>query len=171
MLQQILKMGDPRLLQKAARVDIAEFNTPELLQLIEDLIDTQKNAGGVGIAAPQIGVSKQVVIIEYYQKNITRYNNVGDRSLTVIINPELTFIDDEKVVFSEGCLSVPGLRGEVFRNKTVKYKYYDQFGQEYCGIDDSFFARVLQHEYDHLIGILYPMRMNDMSKLSVVNLD
>lgn len=171
MLQKVLKMGEPLLLQRSLPVEQSEFNSKELLQLIEDLIDTQKHHGGIGIAAPQIGVSKQVIVIEYYQKDITRYDNVGDMPLTVIINPQLEFIDDEKVAFSEGCLSVPGLRGVVSRNKMVKYKYYDQYGTLYSGQDDGFFARVLQHEYDHLMGILYPMRMDDISQLGFVDLN
>lgn len=171
MLQKVLKMGEPLLLQKAMPVKPEEFNTSELDQLIEDLVDTQKHYGGVGIAAPQIGVGKQVVVIEYYQKDITRYANVGDRPRTVIINPQIEFIGEEIIALNEGCLSVPGLRGEVSRPQRISYVYYDQFGVKYDGVDDGFFARVLQHECDHLMGILYPMRMDDISKLGFVDLN
>lgn len=170
MIVPIRKMGDPILLQKSALITKEEFGSNELLNLIQDLIDTQHHHGGIGISAPQIGVSKQIAVIEYQQKNISRYSNIGDCPLRVIINPIIMPIGNEKSTFTEGCLSVPGLRGEVSRPAAISYQYYDQFGNLYKGGDSAFFARVIQHEYDHLNGILYPMRMQDISKLAFVDL-
>ncbi len=171
MIKKILKMGDPLLLQRSQVVDKSEFGTDSLKELIQDLQDTQKHYNGIGIAAPQIGVSKQILLIEYYKEDVIRYNVENDMQLKVIINPEIEIIGEVTSVLNEGCLSVPGLRGEVVRPKKIRYKYFDQFGKEYSGEDDGLFARVLQHEYDHLIGILYPMRMVDISNLSFVDLD
>lgn len=171
MIVPIRKMGDPCLLVKSAEVAQHEFGSAELLALIQDLHDTQLKQGGVGIAAPQIGINKRIVIIEYFQKYITRYSDIGDCPRRVIINPEISLLDGELTAFSEGCLSVPGLRGEVFRPRTIEYKFYDEYGNLHHGTDNSFFARVLQHECDHLDGILYPMRMNDISKLAFIDWD
>ncbi len=171
MIVPIRKMGDQCLLVRSSEVSAAEFNQPELLQLIQNLRDTQQHLGGVGIAAPQIGVNKRVVLIEYYQKDITRYSDVGDCPLCVIINPEIQFLSAECSTFNEGCLSVPGLRGEVSRPIGIAYKYYDQFGQLHQGEDKGFFARVMQHECDHLDGVLYPMRMQDLRTLAFIDVD
>ena len=169
MIVPIRKMGAPCLLIRSPEVAAAEFNQPELLQLIQDLRDTQHHLGGVGIAAPQIGINKRVILIEYYQSDITRYANVGDCPLRVIINPEIEFLTDEHAVFNEGCLSLPGLRGEVSRPVGIAYKYYDQFGGLHSGEDFGFFARVMQHECDHLDGILYPFRMQDLRRLAFID--
>lgn len=169
MIVPIRKMGDPCLLEKSVLVREEEFGSPELLQLITDLTDTQHHLDGIGIAAPQIGVNKQVVLIEYHQKNTTRYSEVGDCPLQVIINPQITPIGEETSAFNEGCLSVPGLRGEVTRPVKIHYKFYDEYGKVHEGEDAGIFARVMQHECDHLNGILYPMRMDDISKLAFVD--
>lgn len=169
LIKTVLKMGHPVLLKRADELKDHEFNSPELLQLIQDMQDTQRHHGGVGIAAPQIGVSKRILLIEFYQKDITRYNGMEDCPLKVIINPEITSIGVEESIFNEGCLSVPGLRGEVSRPLAISYRYYDEFGSLHEGQDDGIFARVLQHECDHLDGILYPMRMQDISKLAFID--
>lgn len=168
---EIKQIGESCLVEKSTPVLENEFGSAWLLQLIQDLHDTQKFAGGVGIAAPQIGVNKRVIVIEYYQRDMTRYNDTGDCDFTVIINPELTILDDGVSVFNEGCLSVRGFRGKITRPVNVAYKYYDQFGNLHEGSDNGFFARVLQHEYDHLEGILYPMRLVDGEQLETVDLD
>jgi peptide deformylase len=169
MIVPIRKMGDPCLYQKSVAVTEDEFNRPELLELIQNMRDTQQHLGGVGIAAPQIGVNKRVVVIEYPKDN-PRYADIGECGLKVIINPELTLLEDGPVSeFNEGCLSVPGLRGLVKRPQGVRYRYYDETGKLYEGEDHSFFARVLQHECDHLDGILYPMRMDDITKLAFID--
>jgi peptide deformylase len=123
MIYPIRKMGDPCLLMRSSEITAEEFNSPALLQLIEDLQDTQKHLGGVGIAAPQIGINKRLVVIEYYQAEITRYSDVGDCPLKVIINPEILLLDGEQAIFNEGCLSVPGLRGEVSRPHLLHDKF------------------------------------------------
>lgn len=171
MLRKILKMGAPSLLQPSSEILADEFAGAELLSLIEDLIDTQQHYGGVGIAAPQIGVNKQVVIIEYSQANISRYSDIGDCPRLIMINPRLTPLGASTNTYNEGCLSLPGLRGEVSRPEQIAYEYYDQNGIFHCGKTDGFLARVMQHECDHLAGILYPMRMNDISKLAFIDIE
>lgn len=169
MILPILKMGHPTLLQVAKPVEQHEFGTPALLSLIEDMRETQHAANGIGIAAPQIGISKRLVVIEFPEGVNPRYGDMPAQKLTVIINPELEFISDEVSDFAEGCLSVPGLRGIVTRPKALRYKYYDQYGILHHGENEGLFARVLQHECDHLDGILYPMRMDDISKLGFID--
>ena len=171
MIKPIRKMGDPCLLKISDHITKEEFGSQNLFDLLADMEDTMRHLGGVGIAAPQIGINKQVVIIEYYQKDITRYQNVGDCPRRVIINPVIKAVTEEEEFFFEGCLSVPGLRGSVSRPKAISYEYFDEYGNLHKGTDDSFFARVMQHECDHLQGILYPMRMKDMSTLAFIDLD
>lgn len=171
MIVPIRRMGDPCLLMPSTPIAENEFNSVELLELIQNLRDTQQHLGGVGIAAPQIGINKRVVLIEYYQKDIVRYADVGDCPLKIIINPEVIPLESKIVSFNEGCLSLPGLRGVVNRPAKIAYKYFDQFGVEHRGEDDRFFARVMQHECDHLDGILYHLRMDDLRTLSFIDLD
>lgn len=169
MILPIYKMGAECLSKVASAVTEAEFASVELSEIIANLHDTLVESGGVGIAAPQVGISKRILLIEYQQAKITRYANVGNCPLKIIINPKIEYIGNEYLAFNEGCLSLPYLRGEVIRHKTIKYQYFDQFGVLCHGEDDGFFARVLQHELDHLDGILYPMRMHDISKLAYVD--
>lgn len=160
-------MGNKLLLKVSQPVLPHEFGSEWLKELITDLHDTMLYHDGVGIAAPQIGVSKQVFIIEYDPSN-PRYENIGGRSLTVVINPVITPVGDEMSTRAEGCLSVPGLRGEVTRNVSVKYEYFDFDGRKVVGEDSGFFARVLQHESDHLQGVLFPMRITDFSTFAFI---
>lgn len=171
MLRKVLKMGADSLLQSSHAILAEEFATPQLYSLIEDLIDTQKHYGGVGIAAPQIGINKQVVVIEYYQTDISRYQDIGDCPRLIMINPQITPLGNEKNSYNEGCLSLPGLRGEVSRPKQITYEYYDEKGNLHQGEADGFLARVMQHECDHLKGILYPMQMDDISKLAFIDIE
>lgn len=157
----ILKMGDARLLEQAQPVQT--FDIPQLHALIADLRDTMRAANGAGIAAPQIGVSQQVVIFGSEQRN-PRY---PDRPLvppTVLINPTITPLGDEEVGDWEGCLSVPGMRGWVPRWLRIRYTGWDPQGQVIDRTVDGFHARVVQHECDHLWGKLYPMRVRDFTK-------
>ena len=156
----ILKMGDPRLLRVAEPV--REFDTPQLHALIVDLFDSMHAAGGVGLAAPQIGVNLRVVIFGF--KKSERYPDAPPVPETILINPELTPVSQEKEDGWEGCLSVPGLRGMVPRFTGLRYQGFDQFGREIDRTVDDFHARVVQHECDHLDGMLYPMRITDFSK-------
>jgi len=159
-IRDILKMGDPRLLRQAEPV--AQFGTPELEALIADLFDTMYAVDGAGLAAPQIGVDLQVVIFGF-KKNV-RYPDAPEVPETVLINPVLTPLSDEKEEGWEGCLSVPGLRGVVPRWSKLRYEGFDQAGNKIDRTVDGFHARVVQHECDHLIGMLYPMRVEDFTR-------
>ncbi len=151
-------MGDPRLLRVAEPVDA--FDTPALHALVRDLHDTMTAADGAGLAAPQIGVNLQVVIFGV-QSN-PRYPDAEEVPYTVLVNPTLIRLDEEMEEGWEGCLSVPGMRGVVPRYKRLRYTGFDQFGAPIDRTVEGFHARVVQHECDHLYGILYPMRMKDM---------
>jgi len=151
-------MGDPRLLERAAPV--AEFDTPELHELIQDMDDTMRAKNGAGIAAPQIGVSRQVVIFGVGFN--PRYPDAEQVPHTVLINPVLEPIGAELEEGWEGCLSVPGMRGVVPRYAKLRYQGYDRFGNPIERTVTGFHARVVQHEADHLMGILYPMRIPDL---------
>lgn len=156
----ILRMGDPRLMTPAGPV--TAFATSELRQLIDDLRDTMAQAGGVGIAAPQIGVSLQVVIFGFDKSE--RYPEAEPVPFTVLINPQIEALGDEEVVGWEGCLSVPGLRGEVPRHARIRYRGFDMDGNAIDRTVEGFHARVVQHECDHLIGRLYPSRIRDFTQ-------
>ena len=156
----VLRMGEPLLLEKAQPV--TAFNTPELHALIQDMQETMNAMDGAGIAAPQIGVSLQVVIFGVGSN--PRYPDAEQVPYTVLINPTLTPIGDEIEEGWEGCLSVPGLRGIVPRYVRLHYTGFDQFGNAIDRLVSGFHARVVQHECDHLAGILYPMRITDLTK-------
>ncbi len=157
-VKTVLKMGDPLLLQQA--LPTAQFNTPELHELIQDMQDTMEYMNGAGIAAPQIGVSVQVVIFGVGAN--PRYPDAEQVPYTVLVNPILTPINDEMEDGWEGCLSVPGMRGVVPRYTRLHYTGFDQFGTPIDRLVSGFHARVVQHECDHLMGILYPMRIKDL---------
>lgn len=154
----VLHMGHPLLLQKAQPVEA--FDTPQLHGLIEDMQDTMRAMSGAGIAAPQIGESLQVVI--FGVAATPRYPDAPAVPFTVLINPVIEPLSDEMEDGWEGCLSVPGMRGVVPRHTRVHYHGYDQFGNPIDRHVDGFHARVVQHECDHLAGILYPMRIRDL---------
>lgn len=159
-IREILRMGDPRLLERAQPVE--QFDTPELHALLVDMHDTMIAAEGVGLAAPQIGVSLQVVVFGFQHNE--RYPDAPPVPYTVLINPTLTPIDDDMEDGWEGCLSVPGMRGVVPRYQRLRYRGFDQYGKPIDRTVDGFHARVVQHETDHLLGILYPMRIKDFTK-------
>jgi peptide deformylase len=159
-VREILKMGDPRLLRMAAPV--TEFDTPDLLALVEDMFDTMRAANGAGLAAPQIGEDLQLVIFGFERNE--RYPDAPPVPQTVLINPVIEALDDERVDGWEGCLSVPGLRGVVPRFARIRYRGFDPQGRAIEREAEGFHARVVQHECDHLIGRLYPTRMTDLSR-------
>jgi len=159
-IKTVLRMGDPLLLQKALSVEA--FDTPELHALIQDMEDTMAHMDGAGIAAPQIGVSLRVVIFGV-GKN-PRYPDAEQVPYTVLINPVLSQVDNEMDEGWEGCLSVPGMRGVVPRFTHLRYTGFDQYGNAIDRTVSGFHARVVQHECDHLEGILYPMRIEDLRK-------
>ena len=159
-VREILKMGDPRLLLRAEPV--TEFDTPAVRELIADMFDTMHAANGAGLAAPQIGVNLQLVIFGFKQN--LRYPDAPPVPETVLINPVLTPLSQETAEDWEGCLSVPGLRGVVPRWTRLRYEGRDQYGATIVREVDGFHARVVQHECDHLAGILYPMRIRDFTR-------
>lgn len=165
-VREILKMGDARLLRVAQPV--TAFDTDALHWLITDLLDTMHAANGAGLAAPQIGVDLQVVIFGSGEFN-PRYPDAPVVPRTVLINPVLTPLPDARGVLAEeegweGCLSVPGLRGVVPRYQRLRYQGFDPFGDPIDRSVEGFHARVVQHECDHLMGVLYPMRVRDFSR-------
>ena len=160
-IHTILKMGDPRLLRVAQPV--TEFDTDALHLLVRDMFDTMRSVNGAGLAAPQIGVDLQLVIFGSNDRN-PRY---PDRPLvppTVLLNPVITPLGDDEEEDWEGCLSVPGLRGKVPRWSRIHYTGFDPYGDPIDRTVEGFHARVVQHECDHLIGKLYPMRVRDFSR-------
>ncbi len=160
-IREVLKMGDPRLLHPARPVET--FATEALRNLVRDMTDTMRHMDGAGLAAPQIGVDLQVVIFALDQN--PRYPDADEIPLTVLINPVLTPLDDVMEEGWEGCLSLPGLRGLVPRHLKLRYQGFDAEGGAIDRTVEGFHARVVQHETDHLKGVLYPMRMKDLSKL------
>jgi peptide deformylase len=159
-VREILKMGDPRLLRVAPPV--TQFDTPELHALVADMFDTMHAVDGAGLAAPQIGVDLQLVIFGF-RKN-QRYPEAPPVPETVLINPVITPLSDEEELGWEGCLSVPGLRGVVPRFARIRYTGYGPKGERIEREAEDFHARVVQHECDHLIGKLYPMRVRDFTQ-------
>ncbi len=160
MIHPILKMGDPRLLRVAEPV--REFDTPELHRLIDDMFETMHDANGAGLAAPQIGVNLRLVIFGF--EKVARYPDAPPVPPTVLINPVITPLDATMEEGWEGCLSVPGLRGVVPRHARLRYTGFDAKGTPIDRTVDGFHARVVQHECDHLDGILYPMRVKDFTR-------
>lgn len=160
MIHPVLRMGDPRLLRVSRPVE--RFDTAELHALIHDMQDTMAHLNGAGLAAPQIGVDLRVVIFGVEAN--PRYPLVEPVPYTVLINPILEPLTQEEDEAWEGCLSVPGMRGVVPRVKALRYSGYDQYGQPIEREVSGFHARVVQHECDHLDGILYPMRIRDFSR-------
>ncbi|MDB5988087.1 MAG: peptide deformylase [Nevskia sp.] len=158
MIRDVLRMGDPRLLEISQPVE--RFGTPELFALIRDLQDTMAALNGAGLAAPQIGVGLRVVIFGV-QRN-PRYPDAEEVPFTILCNPVLTPLGDELEDGWEGCLSVPGMRGVVPRYKRLRYSGFDQHGARIEREVSDFHARVVQHECDHLDGVLYPMRIRDL---------
>jgi peptide deformylase len=168
-VRTILKMGDPRLLRVAQAV--TQFDTDDLHLLVSDMLDTMRAAGGVGLAAPQIGVDLQLVIFGTGERS-ARYPDAPPVPRTVLINPHITPlpVSDTDATLAEdddweGCLSIPGLRGLVPRYTRIRYTGRDQYGDAIERIAEGFHARVVQHECDHLIGRLYPTRMRDLTRL------
>ncbi|MCX7179053.1 MAG: peptide deformylase [Proteobacteria bacterium] len=160
MIRPVLRMGDPRLLEKARPV--SNFFDPALQQLLADMRETMDSLDGAGLAAPQIGVALRVVIFGFEAN--ARYPDAAPLPYSVLINPELTPLAEEEEDAWEGCLSVPGLRGMVPRWKRLRYSGWDAQGEPFEREVEGFHARVVQHECDHLDGILYPMRVRDFRR-------
>lgn len=159
-VREILKMGDPRLLRVAKPVQA--FNTPALEALVEDMFETMRSVNGAGLAAPQIGVDLALVIFGFSANQ--RYPDAPPIPETVLINPEIEPLSDAEEEGWEGCLSVPGMRGVVPRFARIRYSGFDLQGGRIERAADGFHARVVQHECDHLVGKLYPMRIRDFTR-------
>jgi peptide deformylase len=164
MIRPVLRMGDPRLLQKS--LPVKDFRDPFLAELLADMRDTMAHLNGAGLAAPQIGVGLRVVIFGVTSN--ARYPDAEEVPDTVLINPEITMLSDELEDGWEGCLSVPGMRGVVPRNLRLRYSGFDESGKPFTRVADGFHARVVQHECDHLDGILYPMRIRDFARFGFI---
>lgn len=163
-VRPVLRMGDPRLLEVSRAVET--LDTPALHELLTDMQDTMRSLNGAGLAAPQIGVGLQVVI--FGLEDNPRYPDAEVVPYTVLINPQLEPIGEEMEEGWEGCLSVPGMRGVVSRYRQLRYRGYDQYGAPIDRTVSDFHARVVQHEVDHLLGILYPMRIRDMRNFGYI---
>ncbi len=161
----IREMGDPVLRERAAEVGAEELARAETQRLIDDMIETMRAANGAGLAAPQVGVSKRIAVIEVRPGN-PRYPYKPAIPLTVIVNPELTPLDDATFATNEGCLSMPNLRGDLERFENVEARYLDRDGAAWRETRRGLTAGTFQHEVDHLDGILFVDRMADMSSLS-----
>ncbi len=164
MIRDVLKMGDERLL--AIAKPVAKFDTPELHGLLADMHDTMAHLDGAGLAAPQIGVGLRVVI--FGVQNNPRYPQAEAVPYTVLINPVVEPLSGQMEEGWEGCLSVPGLRGVVPRYSRLRYRGFDAMGGRIDRVVDGFHARVVQHECDHLDGVLYPMRVRDFSRFGFI---
>ena len=160
MIRPVLRMGDPLLLRRSE--EISDFGTPELQALLQDMRDTMAHLNGAGLAAPQIGVGLRVVI--FGVKSNPRYPGIEEVPDTVLINPVLTPLAEEIEEGWEGCLSVPGMRGWVPRWRRLRYRGVDELGKPFEREVEGFHARVVQHEVDHLDGVLYPMRIRDFTR-------
>ncbi len=166
MIREVLRMGDARLLRVAQPVEC--FDTPELQGLVEDMLDTMRHLSGAGLAAPQIGVDLRVVIFGV-ERN-PRYPDVESVPLTILCNPVITFLGDEMEEGWEGCLSVPGFRGVVPRYSRLRYSGFGVSGEAIEREASGFHARVVQHECDHLDGVLYPMRVKDFRRFGFTDI-
>ena len=164
-VRRIIRMGHPNLRRRSHPVDPDRLSTPDFQRLLNDMVDTLHDYGGVGLAAPQIDVGLRLAIIEL-PSGPTRYGELEAVPLTVFVNPELTVIDGKTAGYWEGCLSVPGLRGYVTRPQHVRVNYLDERGQQSSLELQGFSATVVQHEFDHLDGRLYIDHIEDRSKIA-----
>ncbi|MDB4816042.1 peptide deformylase [Gammaproteobacteria bacterium] len=163
-VRQIIKMGNPLLREVADEFTPEEIKSAETKILLEDMWDSLTAVGGIGLAAPQIGISKQLTVIKLSEES-DRYPDMEDTEAFVIFNPKITVLDETEQGFWEGCLSVPGLRGFVERPRSIRVDYLDENAESmYVEVED-FLATVFQHELDHLIGKLYVDRMKDITTL------
>src|SRR4051812_47803840 len=166
-VKEVLKMGNPLLRQKARELSSEEIASKWFNELIRDMVETMHSEEGVGLAAPQIGESVRVSVIEFEGDN-ERYPDMGAQKLSVFVNPVIRVLDPDTEGFWEGCLSVPGLRGYVERPKKVSVSYLDENGKPKSLVADGFMAIVLQHEFDHLDGVLYIDRITDKTKIAYI---
>ena len=162
--KEILKMGNPLLREVAENFSVEEIKSLETKDLLKDMWDSLEAAGGIGLAAPQIGISKQLAVIKLSEES-ERYPDMEDSEVFIIFNPKITVMDETEQGFWEGCLSVPGLRGFVERPRSIRVDFLDENAEPKSIEIEDFLATVFQHELDHLIGKLYIDRMKDISTL------
>lgn len=167
-VRPVLTIGNPLLRQVARDLRPEEIRSPEVRRLIDDMVDTMHHEEGIGIAAPQVGESLQVAVIEIHPDS-ARYPDMKAFGLRVFLNPRVTVLDAAEQGFWEGCLSVPNLRGYVERPRRVRVDYLDTSGKERSIEAEGFLATVFQHELDHLQGVLYVDRIRDMTKLATID--
>lgn len=160
---RITTVGDPVLRERAREVSPEELHSADLQRLIDELIETRREAGGAGLAAPQIGISKRIAVVEVDQATARRYPYKPPVPLTVIVNPEIEPLSEEKLLINEGCLSVPGLRGDVERSARVLVKFFDRNCEPQEVVVDGLTAGTFQHEVDHLDGVLFLDRADPRS--------
>tara|TARA_S200000501_G_C20844184_1_gene752980 strand:- start:1006 stop:1524 length:519 start_codon:yes stop_codon:yes gene_type:complete len=163
-LKKILKIGDKRLLRKASLVK--DFNSDNLNKIIQEMFNVMREANGAGLAAPQLGINLQIIIFGF-EKNL-RYPNESSIPETILINPMIEILSTELIDGWEGCLSIPGFKGLVPRYEIINYSGFDKSGKKISRTVNGFHARVVQHECDHLNGILYPMRIKDLTKFGFI---
>lgn len=166
-LRPVRKIGDPVLRSPAVLYAVDQLSSPGFVQLLDDLVETMHAEGGIGIAAPQIGESVRVAVIAIARAS-TRYPDMADFPLTVFVNPRITVLDPTEQGFWEGCLSVPNLRGYVLRPRCVRVDFLDERGCAQWLEAEGFLATVLQHELDHLDGVLFVDRIRDTTKLATI---
>jgi len=161
-LLKIARMGHPVLRARAAEID--DPKAPWVRQLVEDMIETMEDAGGTGIAAPQVHIPYRIVVFQVHGERLTDLPGDSEQELTALINPIVEPVGDERAYGWEGCLSVPGMRGLVPRYRELRYTGFDAAGNPIDRTVKDFHARVVQHEVDHLDGILYPRRIRDLTQ-------
>ena len=164
-IREIVKMGNPVLREVAEDFSVEEIKSTETKDLLEDMWDSLEAAGGIGLAAPQIGISKQLAIIKLSSES-DRYPDMEDSETYVIFNPKISVIDDNEQGFWEGCLSIPGLRGYVERPRKIRVDFLDENASQKSIEIENFLATVFQHEIDHLYGTLYVEKMKDITTLT-----
>jgi peptide deformylase len=160
---RITTVGDPVLRQRADEVSLEELSSPEMQQLIDDLVEMRRAAGGAGLAAPQVSVSRRIAVVEVDQATRRRYPYKPAFPLTVLVNPVIEPLSEETALINEGCLSVPGLRGDVERHVRVRVEYFDRNGARQEAVVEGLSAGTLQHEVDHLDGVLFLDRADPRS--------
>jgi peptide deformylase len=164
---KVARMGHPVLREIARDLTPKEIQSPEIRRLVEDMIETMHEYSGIGLAAPQVHQSLQIAVIEFEEDN-PRYPDAGAQGLTVFINPKMTVLDEKEQGYWEGCLSVPELRGLVYRPRKVQVDYLDLDGKPQQLVAEEFLATVVQHELDHLQGTLYVDKIRDLKKFSFI---
>lgn len=162
-IKPIVRIGNPSLREKSRAIESNEFGSPWLLDLVQDLWDSKEHYGGVGIAAPQIGINRRVIVFGF--EHTERYKNVGPVPFTVLCNPEIKILDKTEVSAYEGCLSVGDLRGEVARPKAIEYSGFDEYGREIKREVSDFHARLVLHEVDHIDGVIFIDRVKNTLSL------